>query len=65
VQDIAVAAGGRPHWGKLHSRTAMELRRSYPRFDEARAVRDRVDPDGLFTNRAVARIFGFNGPPQR
>jgi FAD/FMN-containing dehydrogenase len=41
---------GRPHWGKLHSRTARDFCSLYPRFDQVRAVRERVDPSGRFLN---------------
>jgi len=41
---------GRPHWGKLHGLTARQLRALYPRFDEFRAVRERLDPLGRFLN---------------
>jgi FAD-linked oxidoreductase len=30
---------GRPHWGKIHTRTADELKGLYPRFDDFRRVR--------------------------
>ena len=36
---------GRPHWGKLHTRTAADLAPSYPRWAEFQALRDRLDPD--------------------
>ena len=50
--------GGRPHWGKLHTRDADYLRAVYPRFDDFRAVRDRVDPDRLFGNPYLERVLG-------
>lgn len=40
------AHGGRPHWGKMHTRDAEYLRSVYPRFDEFLAVRDRFDRIG-------------------
>lgn len=49
---------GRPHWGKLHSRSAADLRPAYPRFDDFLAVRDRLDPDRLFANEYLARVLG-------
>ncbi len=58
VEEICGAADGRPHWGKLHSLDAARLRRVYPRFDEFLAVRDRVDPDRLFTNDYLDRVLG-------
>lgn len=49
---------GRPHWGKLHTRTAVELRELYPRFDDFLAVRDRLDPDRVFANDYLDRVLG-------
>jgi len=52
----------RPHWGKLHTLTASDLRTRYPRFDDFLRVRDQVDPDGRFRNAYLDRILG---PPTR
>ncbi|GAA1266818.1 D-arabinono-1,4-lactone oxidase [Saccharothrix xinjiangensis] len=57
-ERIANAAGGRPHWGKLHSLTADALRERYPRFDDFRRVRDRLDPTGKFGNDHLLRVLG-------
>ena len=61
VEGIAVEAGGRPHWGKLHSLDADVLRTRYPRFGEFVALRDRLDPHGLFRNAYLDRVLGV--PP--
>ena len=58
VEPILRAAQGRPHWGKLHSLAAPELRDIYPRFDDFLAVRDRVDPGRTFTNPYLRRVLG-------
>lgn len=58
VQEIASAYDGRPHWGKIHTLGAERLRGLYPRFDDFLAVRDCVDPDGVFTNRYLERVLG-------
>ncbi|UTT49778.1 MULTISPECIES: D-arabinono-1,4-lactone oxidase [Rhodococcus] len=58
VEPILRAAQGRPHWGKLHSLTAGDLRSLYPRFDDFLAVRDRVDPHRTFTNPYLHRVLG-------
>lgn len=50
VEPIFRAAGGRPHWGKMHSLGAADLAELYPRFDEFVAVRDAVDPERVFRN---------------
>jgi FAD/FMN-containing dehydrogenase len=50
--------GGRPHWGKMHSLTARELRPLYPRWDDLQAVRHRLDPEGLFMNPYLRDLLG-------
>jgi FAD/FMN-containing dehydrogenase len=50
--------GGRPHWGKMHWRTAEDLRPVYPRFDEFVAMRDTVDPDRVFGNTYLETVLG-------
>lgn len=57
AERIFVAADGRPHWGKLHTRTADYLGAHYPLDDVAR-VRSAVDPDGLFSNPYVDAVLG-------
>ena len=50
VEEILRAYDGRPHWGKLHTRTAADLAPAYPRWQDFQAMRDRLDPDRVFTN---------------
>ncbi|MFD0358995.1 D-arabinono-1,4-lactone oxidase [Streptomyces sp. NPDC127110] len=58
AERIFTAHGGRPHWGKVHSRDAEQLAAVYPRFAEFTAVRDRLDPDRLFGNDYLRRVLG-------
>jgi FAD-linked oxidoreductase len=58
VEAIMRAHDGRPHWGKMHTRTADDLRPAYPRFDDFLAVRDRLDPERLFQNDYTRRVLG-------
>jgi FAD-linked oxidoreductase len=58
VEDVLRAYDGRPHWGKLNSRTAEDLAPAYPRWSEFQAMRDRLDPDRLFTNPYLDRVLG-------
>ncbi len=57
-EEIAAAAGGRPHWGKLHWRTVDELRQEYTHFDDFTAVRDKHDPNRAFGNDYLTRVLG-------
>lgn len=58
VEDILRGYDGRPHWGKLNTRTAADLAPSYPRWEEFQTIRDRFDPDRLFSNTYLRRILG-------
>lgn len=48
---------GRPHWGKLHTLQARQLRALYPKFDDFLRVRARVDPQGRFLNAHARQLF--------
>jgi L-gulono-1,4-lactone dehydrogenase len=58
VEPIFRAVGGRPHWGKMHSLTAQDLRPLYPRFDDFVALRRELDPTARFTNPYLDRVLG-------
>ena len=58
VEEIMRSYGGRPHWGKRHFQTAESLREVYPRWDDFRAVRDRLDPGRSFANEYAERVLG-------
>ena len=57
-ESIATAAGGRPHWGKMHALDAGRLRARYPRFADFLRIRDKVDPDRRFANPYLDQVLG-------
>jgi L-gulono-1,4-lactone dehydrogenase len=58
VEAVMRDLDGRPHWGKLHGRTAADLAPVYPDWDAFQAVRARMDPAGVFENAATRRVLG-------
>ena len=58
VEEIMLAIDGRPHWGKLHYRSAVNLRDLYPEWDTFLAARDTLDPNRRFTNAYLRRVLG-------
>jgi L-gulonolactone oxidase len=58
VEAVCRPLGGRPHWGKLHYRTADDLRPAYEKFDDFVAVRDEFDPARVFANAYLDRVLG-------
>ena len=69
VERILTAHGGRPHWGKVHTRDAEYFAEVYPRFGEFTALRDRLDPDRRVRQRLPAagpgRLSGARPPGVR
>ena len=58
VEEIMDSYGGRPHWGKRHFQTAETLAERYPRWEDFKAVRARLDPSGAFANEYTDRVLG-------
>jgi L-gulono-1,4-lactone dehydrogenase len=58
VEEIMKAHEGRPHWGKMNTRTRSDLAPAYPKFGEFLKVRDQLDPDRIFTNDYLDRVLG-------
>ena len=46
----------RPHWGKLHGVDRAGIERVHPRLADSRAVFERLDPEGRFSNAHLERI---------
>lgn len=57
AEEIFLAADGRPHWGKMHTRTADDLSLMVEHFDDFVEVRDRLDPDRVFGNTYTERVL--------
>lgn len=47
----------RPHWGKLHTRSTDELAAVYPKWDAFQEVRNELDPNGMFLNSYLKKLF--------
>lgn len=58
---ILGAYGGRPHWGKMHDLGADDLRPRYAHFDDFTALRDALDPEGVFSNPYLDHVLGRPG----
>jgi FAD-linked oxidoreductase len=58
VEAVMTAVGGRPHWGKMHTRDAAYLRGVYPRFADFVALRDELDPARRFGNTYLDQVLG-------
>lgn len=57
-EPVFLKAGGRPHWGKLHSLGRAELTKLYPDYERFLELRRELDPRGKFLNAHLAKLFG-------
>jgi FAD-linked oxidoreductase len=58
IEAVMTAVGGRPHWGKMHTRDDSYLRAVYPRFADFCVLRDKFDPGRRFANAYTRQVFG-------
>jgi L-gulono-1,4-lactone dehydrogenase len=58
VENVMTAVGGRPHWGKMHTRSAEQLSTAYPNFGAFVALRDELDPEHRFGNAYLDQVLG-------
>jgi L-gulono-1,4-lactone dehydrogenase len=58
VEALLTAVGGRPHWGKMHTRDATYLSNAYPKFAEFVTLRDKLDPGRRFGNGYTRQVLG-------
>ncbi|MEK4512305.1 D-arabinono-1,4-lactone oxidase [Paenibacillus sp. FSL K6-2524] len=57
VEDICRQHGGRPHWGKMHTMRAEQLRLVYPKWDAFLRLRQELDPSGVFLNPYLVEML--------
>jgi FAD/FMN-containing dehydrogenase len=58
IEPILKAAGGRPHWGKLHSLKSADFVGLYPKWPEILSLRRSIDPGGRMLNAHLREVFG-------
>lgn len=58
VEEVLREYNGRPHWGKMHTRSHDDLAPAYPRWTDVMRVRDRVDPHRVFANDYTRTVLG-------
>ena len=58
VEDILRGYDARPHWGKMHFLDTDDVTALYPRAEDFRALRRKLDPKGRFLNDHVRMLLG-------
>ena len=57
VEPILQTYQGRPHWGKMHTMSTVQLRALYPKWDDFMALRQQLDPQAKFLNPYLEKLF--------
>jgi FAD/FMN-containing dehydrogenase len=58
LEELFIQYGGRPHWGKMHTRTASYFATNYEKWQDFEALRSEMDPTGIFLNKHLKGVFG-------
>jgi FAD/FMN-containing dehydrogenase len=58
VDAILRRYNSRPHWGKMHFLDAEDVTALYPKAEDFRALRRRLDPAGVFLNDHLRALLG-------
>lgn len=56
IEEALAPFDARPHWGKVHGFDRDAIERVHPRLADARAVFERLDPEGRFVNTHLERV---------
>uniref|UniRef100_A0A8D1FUT1 L-gulonolactone oxidase n=1 Tax=Sus scrofa TaxID=9823 RepID=A0A8D1FUT1_PIG len=56
-ETIMKKVGGRPHWAKAHNCTRKDFEKMYPAFRKFCAIREKLDPTGMFLNAYLEKVF--------
>jgi xylitol oxidase len=56
IEAALAPFAARPHWGKVHAFDAERIAAVHPRLADARAVFERLDPEGRFVNAHLERV---------
>lgn len=57
MEEICTAHEGRPHWGKIHNKTAAYFEKAYPKWSDFLAIREQMDPDQIFVSDYMRSIL--------
>lgn len=58
MERIFLRYGGRPHWGKMHSLKAADLKGRYPMWEKFAEARRAMDPHGVFLSPYMRQLIG-------
>ncbi len=61
MEQIFLRYEGRPHWGKMHSLAASQLKERYPMWEQYARIREQMDPQELFLSPYMRQLLVTEG----
>lgn len=58
VEEIFLKYGGRPHWGKRFAAKDKEIGEIYPKWNDFKQLRKKLDPTNKFLNNYLTSLLG-------
>lgn len=58
MEAIFRSYNGRPHWGKMHTKQCDTFEQIYPKWNDFKAVREKMDPNQVFLGDYLKGILG-------
>lgn len=56
IEKIFLKHGGRPHWGKRFSAKDAQLSKIYPKWNDFKEIREKLDPTNKFLNPYLTKL---------
>ena len=56
IEEVLLPLGARPHWGKVTAAPPEQVTRAFPRWNDALALMELVDPEAKFRSPFVTRL---------
>ena len=57
MEKIMEKYDGRPHWGKMHNQSTINLHSLYPKLADFLVIRQKLDPNGIFMNDYLQKLL--------
>ena len=57
IEEVFLKYGGRPHWAKRFKAKDEELNKLYPKWNEFKELRKKLDPTNKFLNGYLGKLF--------
>lgn len=62
IEEIFLKHGGRPHWAKRFTAKDSEISKVYPKWEDFKKLREKLDPNNKFLNPYLTKLVAAKTP---